>query len=169
MSTGLLILTIVHVAISLVAIGAGLAAAAGMIKSKICSKTTAVFLWMTVATSVTGFFFPIKGFTPALGFGIFSLILLPIAIAALYKKKLAGKWRVTYVITAMLSLYLNCFVLVVQSFMKAGGDFTNTKPPEGPIFGATQGAVLLLFIAWTILAAKRFRPAAVTAAEPVAV
>jgi hypothetical protein len=167
MSTGLLIFTLFHVAISLVGIVTGVAAAIGMATSRLWCRTTAAFLWATVATSVTGFLFPFNGFTPAIATGIVSMLILPFAIAALYKKKLAGKWRATYVITAMISLYLNCFVLVVQSFQKAVA-LDNRQPPSGPAFAAAQGFVLVLFVLWTILAVKRFRPVAVEA-EPVAV
>lgn len=155
--TGLQIFTLFHVIISLVGIVAGLIAAAGMTKSKACRKMTAIFLITTIATSVTGFMFPFKGFTPAIGTGIISMLALPIAVAAFYNKKLAGKWRVTYVVTAMFSLYLNCFVLVVQSFMKAVA-IDNTAPPSGPAFGAVQGAVLIGFIIWTVMNVKKFHP-----------
>src|SRR5262249_60001790 len=80
--------------------------------------TTALFLYTTALTSATGFLFPIHGFTPALGVGILACVILAVALFALYKEHLAGAWRWIYVIGTVASLYLNVFVLVVQSFVK---------------------------------------------------
>jgi hypothetical protein len=52
--------TIVHVAISLVAIISGFVVLFGMISDKRLDRWTASFLATTVATSVTGFGFPIN-------------------------------------------------------------------------------------------------------------
>ena len=73
---------------------------------------------MTILTSVTGFFFPIHGFTPALAVGAVSLVILLIALVALYGKHLSGAWRWIYVVTAVTALWFNVFVLIVQSFEK---------------------------------------------------
>ena len=78
--------------------------------------TTAIFLLTTALTSVTGFLFPIHGLTPALRVGILACVILAVALFALYKEHLVGAWRWIFVITAVASLYLNVFVLVVQSF-----------------------------------------------------
>ena len=110
--------TLLHVIISLVAIGSGLIVVGGMFASNRLHRTTALFLFTTVLTSVTGFLFPIHGFTPALGVGILSCVILAVALFALYREHLVGAWRWIYVITAIVSLYFNVFVLVVQSFMK---------------------------------------------------
>src|SRR5437764_6926179 len=110
--------TLLHVIITLVAIGSGLIVVGGMFASHKLPVTTALFLLTTVLTSVTGFLFPIQGFTPALGVGILSCVILAVALFALYKEHLVGAWRWIYVITAIISLYFNGFVLVVQSFMK---------------------------------------------------
>jgi hypothetical protein len=82
------------------------------------SKWTTLFLITTLATTVTGFLFPFNGFTPAIAAGILSLAILVLAIVALYKFRLSGSWRLAYVISAVLALYFNVFVLVVQSFLK---------------------------------------------------
>src|SRR3974377_1376957 len=110
--------TILHVVITLVAIGSGLIVVGGMFASHRLPVTTALFLFATALTSVTGFLFPIHGFTPALGVGILACVILAVALFALYKEQLAGAWRWIYVISAVASLYLNVFVLVAQSFMK---------------------------------------------------
>ncbi len=155
--------TILHVLISLIAIAAGLVVLYGMIRSQRTAGLTACFLATTVATTLTGFLFPITALTPALITGIFSSVVLAIALAALYGFKLAGQWRTFYVIAAVTSLYLNVFVLVVQSFLKVPS--LNALAPNGnePPFVIAQGAVLLAFVALGYLAVKRFRPARVPA------
>ena len=44
---------------------------------------------------------------------------LAIAILALYGYHLEGAWRWTYAASAVLALYLNIFVGIVQAFQKA--------------------------------------------------
>ena len=110
--------TLVHVGLSLIGILAGFVVVAGLLAAKQWDGWTALFLVSTVATSVTGFFFPIHGFTPALGVGIVSCLILVIALFAYYGKRLMGAWRWIYVVTAIAALYLNVFVLVVQSFVR---------------------------------------------------
>src|SRR5271170_5841716 len=109
--------TLVHVIISLVGIGSGFIVLYGLLTGKRLDGWTALFLATTVATSVTGFFFPVHHFLPSHGVGILSLMLFPIAIFALYSRRLAGSWRWIYVVTAMMAQYLNFFVLIVQSFL----------------------------------------------------
>jgi hypothetical protein len=120
--------------------------------------TTALFLFTTALTSVSGFLFPIHGFTPALDVGILACLILVVALLALYKERLVGAWRWIYAITAVASLYLNVFVLVVQSFAKVSAlnalAPTQTEPP----FAITQAAVLAIFILITIVAVVKFRP-----------
>jgi hypothetical protein len=159
--------TLFHVLISLIAIAAGLITAFAMLSSKPAPALTALFLWTTLATSVTGFFFPFHGFTPALAFGILSLLILAISFAALYKFRLAGAWRWLYVISALFALYLNCFVLVVQSFQKI--PILHDLAPTGaePPFAIAQLIVLVLFILLTTLATRRYHPALAQRATPL--
>ena len=151
--------TLLHVVLSLVGIVAGLVVAKGLLASNRMPGWTAVFLWTTVATTVTGFFFPFRGFTPALGTGIVSTLVLVPTLYALYRGRLVGKWRWIYVVGAMVSLYLNVFVLVVQAFLKVPTLHVLAPTQAEPPFGIAQGVVLLLFVALTILAVRRFRPA----------
>jgi len=120
--------------------------------------TTALFLFTTALTSVTGFLFPIHGFTPALGVGIVASVILVVALFALYKEHLVGAWRWIYVITAVVSLYLNVFVLVVQSFAKVSALSALAPTQTEPPFAITQAAVLAIFILITILAIVKFWP-----------
>src|SRR5437879_11945931 len=113
--------TVVHVAISLIAIVAGLVVMFGMLGSKSQPGLTAIFLLFTILTSATGFLIPpllSEKLLPSHMIGILSLVLLAIACVALYGMKLSGAWRSVYVVTAMTSLYLNIFVLIIQSFLK---------------------------------------------------
>ena len=153
------IYTILHTLISFVAIFTGLIVLFGMLASERLDGWTKWFLITTVLTSVTGFFFPFHGFTPAHGVGIMSLLVLAVAIFARYPRQLAGAWRWIYVVTAVIALYLNVFVGVVQAFLKVPAlhvmALTQTEPP----FKLTQLVVLALFIVLGIVAAMRFRPA----------
>src|SRR5271155_1111989 len=110
--------TFIHVVISLVAIVSGLVVTFGMIAATRMDKLTALFLITTVATSLTGFAFPNEHLTPGIIVGIISMVVLIIAILARYAMKLAGAWRWIYVMTSVIALYLNVFVLIVQSFQK---------------------------------------------------
>jgi hypothetical protein len=150
--------TLLHVIISLIAIGSGLIAVGGMLASHRLPFTTALFLFTTVLTSVTGFLFPIRGFTPGLGVGIVSCVLLMIALFAYYRKSLTGSWRWIYVVTAIAALYLNVFVVVVQSFMKVPALNALAPTQSEPPFVIAQAAVMAIFILIGIIAAARFRP-----------
>jgi hypothetical protein len=110
--------TLFHVAISLAGIVAGFIVFAGLIAKKRLDAWTAIFLGTTIATSVTGFLFPIKGITPGLVIGAISLVILTIAVYARYAMKMAGTWRKIYVVTSAVAFYLNFLVLIVQSFQK---------------------------------------------------
>jgi hypothetical protein len=148
--------TILHVIITLVAIGSGLIVVGGLFASNRLPVTTALFLLTTALTSLTGFLFPIHGFTPALGVGIVACVILAVALFALYQGHLVGAWRWTYVITAVVSLYLNVFVLVAQSFMKVSA--LNALAPTQTPFAVTQAAVLAIFILIALIAVIKFRP-----------
>jgi hypothetical protein len=150
--------TVLHVVITLVAIGSGLIVVGGMFASHKLPVTTALFLFTTALTSLTGFLFPIHGFTPALGVGIVACVILAVALFALYKEHLAGAWRWIYVITAVVSLYLNVFVLVVQSFVKVSALNALAPTQSEPPFAITQAVVLAIFILIALIAVVGFRP-----------
>src|ERR1700693_3899873 len=110
--------TTVHVIISLIGIVSGLVVMFGLLGSNRMAGVTALFLLTTILTSATGFLFPVEKLLPSHIIGILSLVLLAIACIALYGMKLAGAWRWIYAVTAMVSLYLNIFVLIIQGFLK---------------------------------------------------
>jgi hypothetical protein len=149
--------TKLHVVISLIGILSGLVVMFGLLAGLRLNRWTAVFLISTVATSVTGFFFPFHGLTPAIIVGIISLVLLAVAILARYARHLGGHWRWIYVVSAMIALYLNVFVLVVQLFQKVPALKAMTPTQSEPPFAVTQLVVLALFVLLTIIAAIRFR------------
>ncbi|MGA0601187.1 hypothetical protein ACO2Q3_10845 [Caulobacter sp. KR2-114] len=151
--------TLVHVLISLVGIGAGLVALVAMIAGKDLGGWTATFLATTVATSATGFLFHSKAIGPPHIVGAISLVVLLVALVALYGRHLAGRWRLAYVVTAVLALYFNCFVGVVQAFQKIA--FLNALAPKGtePPFAIAQGLLLVAAIAAGWLAVRNFHPA----------
>jgi len=151
--------TLFHVILSLVGIGSGLVVAVGMLAAKRLDGWTALFLATTVLTSVTGFLFHSAHFGPPHVIGLLSLLLLVLAILARYSYQMAGSWRWVYVATAMLSLYFNVFVGVVQAFQKL--PLLQPLAPTGtePPFAIAQGLVLVAFAVWTVFALKRFYPA----------
>jgi hypothetical protein len=163
-SVGLSVFTLFHVVISLAGILAGFVVVYGLITAKRLDGWTSVFLWTTVLTSVTGFFFPFHKLLPSHILGVLSLIVLAIAIFARYSRKLAGGWNRAYAISAVIALYLNVFVLVAQLFMKVPAlkalAPTQTEAP----FKVAQLVVLVLFVVLGILAAVRFRNAQLRAA-----
>lgn len=153
--------TLVHVALSLVGIFSGLIVLSGLLRAHPMNGWTLLFLVTTVATSVTGFFFPFKGITPAIMLGILSMIVLILAIMARYAFHLAGAWRWVYVVSAVIALYFNFFVLVVQSFLHIPALHVLAPKGSEPPFAIAQGIVFVLFLVAGILAVKRFRPASV--------
>jgi hypothetical protein len=158
MIMGMTAYTFVHVAISLAGIGTGLVVMYGLLTGMKLARWTAWFLATTVLTSLTGFGFPFHGFTPAIGTGILSMIVLVPAIYALYVRGLAGFWRWVYVIGATAALYLNVFVLVVQLFVKVPALTALAPTQSEPPFTGTQAAVLLVFVILGILNLRRFHP-----------
>ena len=149
--------TKLHVVISLIGILSGLVVLFGLLVGQKLNPWTALFLISTVATSVTGFFFPFHGMTPAILVGIISLVLLAGAIVAHYARHLEGHWRWIYVVCAMIALYLNVFVLVVQLFQKVPALKALAPTQSEPPFAVTQLVMLALFVLLTIIAAIRFR------------
>src|SRR6266480_7304376 len=151
------IYTMIHVLISLIGIFTGLIVLFGMLAGNGLDGWTKWFLMTTVATSVTGFFFPFHGFTPAIALGIMSLIVLAVAIFACYPRQLAGHWRWIYIVSAVIALYFNVFVGIVQAYEKIPAlkvlAPTQTEPP----FKLTQLVVLAIFVLLGIVATITFR------------
>src|SRR5437870_10581108 len=152
------IYTIIHTLISLVAIFTGFVVVFGMLAGKRLDGWTKWFLITAVGTTITGFFFPFHGFTPAIGLGIISLPFLALTIFARYPKHLAGPWRWIYVIGAVICLYFNLFVAVVQAFEKIPALHALAPTQSEPPFKLTHVVVLLVSVLLAIVAAIRFHP-----------
>jgi hypothetical protein len=152
--------TIIHVIISLIAIAAGFITVFGMLTGNRMASWTAIFLVMTVLTSVTGFGFPFDHVLPSHIVGAISLVVLAVALFAVYSKHLSGVWRWIYVVSAIIALWFNVFVLIVQSFMKIAALKALAPTQSEPPFQIAQGAALALFVVLAILAVRQFRPAA---------
>ena len=150
--------TIIHTLISLIAILTGFVVLFAMLASKRFDNWTKWFLITAVATTITGFFFPFHGFTPAIGLGIISLPFLALTIFARYSKRLAGLWRWIFAIGAVICLYFNLFVLVVQLFEKIPALHAMAPTQTEPPFKLTQLIVLLVSVLLAIVAVIRFHP-----------
>jgi hypothetical protein len=155
-------LTLTHVAITLIAIFSGFVVLAQMLKSSFSGGWTGVFLTTTLLTSVTGFVFfhPPHSPTPAQTLGAIALVVLVPTLVGLYLMHLRGVWRPVYVVGAVISLYLNVFVGIIQSIQKIPSpfQFAEGAPPGGPVFGALQAIALIAFVVLGWKAVKKFHP-----------
>ncbi len=149
-----------HTAISLLGIAAGAVAVGGMAAGRRLDGWIEVFLWATVATSFSGFFLPAEKLLPSHVLAALSLVVLAVALVAVYVRRLAGGWRVAFVLSAVAALYLNVFVLIVQSFQKVPALHALAPTQSEPPFAVAQAATLLAFVAIGVVANARFRPAA---------
>lgn len=155
---GMTPLTLLHVALSLVGIFTGLVAVLGMIVVRRLEAWTAAFLSTTALTSITGFFFPFHKVTPGIILGVLSLVVLAVAIPARYVKNMEGGWLRTYVISSMLALYFNVFVLIVQLFLKVPSLHALAPTGSEPPFLVSQVVVLVAFVILTVVAMLKFHP-----------
>jgi hypothetical protein len=146
-----------HVLVSLFAIAIGLWVLFGLITARRMPVATVLFLATTLITTLSGFLLPIKGFTPAVGTGIVSTLVLAVTLWARYGAKMQGRWRGAYVVGAVISLYLNVFVLVAQLFLKVPALKALAPTGTEPAFGVAQLVTLALFVGAGVLAWKRFR------------
>jgi hypothetical protein len=153
--------TLVHVVVSLAGIASGFVVMLGLLTGKRLDGWTAAFLATTVATSVTGFGFPFDHVLPSHVVGVISLVVLAVAILARYGGHLAVAWRWIYVVGAVVALYLNVFVLIVQAFLKVPALKALAPTQSEPPFLVAQLVVMALFLVLGTLAVKRFHPTGV--------
>ena len=152
------VFTTFHVVLSLIGIVSGLLMLFAMLGGRYAAGMVGLFLATTVATSVTGFLFPFTNFLPSHAVGIISLVFLAASLLALYGRRLAGIWRPVYVIGAVVALYLNVFVGVVQAFQKVPFLHELAPTQSEPPFAVAQTVVLVLFVLAGVLAVRRFHP-----------
>ena len=82
--------TLIHVFLSLIGVFAGLVVVGGLMAGVRFDRWIAFFFAATVLTNVSGFGFPFVKVLPSHVVGALSLVVLPVAIAALYWKRLDG-------------------------------------------------------------------------------
>ncbi len=155
---GLHIFTLIHAAISLLALLAGIPVVAALSHSRIATPWTSAFLVLAILASLTGFLFPIHGLTPALTTGIVACLVFAVVLMARYSLQLGGAGRWLYAVGMVISLYLLVFVAIAQAFQEIGllRDLAPTGK-EAP-FAIVQLVVLIGFAALAVRAARRFRP-----------
>jgi len=139
--------TAVHVVLSLVGIATGLVVLFGFLTQRWSTLWNTAFLVTTALTSATGFGFPFEHLLPSHIIGALSLAILALAAFARYARHLAGGWKRTYVVSAVVALYFNVFVLVVQAFLKVPSLHALAPTQTEPPFAIAQIAVLLIFTA----------------------
>jgi hypothetical protein len=154
--------TLIHVVISVLGIITGLVVVGGLLAGARLGGWTAVFLATTTLTSVTGFGFPFTKVSPPHIVGAVSIVVLAVCLAARYWKRLEGRWRAAYVITAVAALYLNVFVLVVQLFAKTPPLAQLAPTQQEAPFAVTQALVFALFVWLGWAALRSFRIEKVT-------
>ena len=159
MILGMSAILFVHVLLSLIGIVTGLVVLYGLLTANRMDGLTLVFLLTTAATTLTGFFLPFHTVTPAVMLGIISTLVLIPTFAGRYMFNMTGAWRWIYAGGAVLALYFNCFVWVVQALLKVPALHALAPAGAEPPFAITQGVVLLFFVVTGVLALKRFRPA----------
>jgi hypothetical protein len=156
----LAVFTFVHVVLSLLGIVSGFVVLFGLLRAKRLDGWTALFLITTVATSVTGFGFPFVRLMPSHILGILSLVVLALAILARYRRHLAGAWRWIYVVSAVIALYFNFFVLIAQLFMKVPALKALAPTQSEPPFLIAQVVALVMFVVFGIAGTIKFHPEA---------
>jgi len=157
--------TLFHTALSLVTIISGILVVKGLISSAGRQLWTVLFLVTAAATTITGFFFPFNGVTPAFILGIISIVPITLAFVARYRHRAVGAWRGTYAISAVVTLYFNCFVLVVQAFQKVPSLQALAPTQSEPPFQIAQLVTLILFIVAGVFSFKNFLPKKETVAS----
>jgi hypothetical protein len=156
--------TLFHVILSLLGIGSGLIVFYGLLTAKRFDTWSSLFLWTTLATSVTGFMFPFKEFLPSHAFGIISILLLAAAFPARYRYRLEGGWGRIYAVTSLIALYLNVFVLIVQSFLKIPILHAMAPTQSEPPFLIAQLVNLIIFSVLGVRAVSGLRRQPLSAA-----
>jgi hypothetical protein len=149
--------TLFHVFLSVAAMVAGVGMLLGFISRRDNNIWTSWYLITIAATVVTGFLFPFRGITPAIGVGILSAFLLIAAFAARYRFRAQGVWRIVFVVTAIAALYFDWFVFVVQAFQKIPALHVLAPNGNEPVFAIVQGALLFSFLIAGILSLKQFK------------
>ncbi|WP_201314588.1 hypothetical protein [Dyella sp. EPa41] len=157
MNTPLGWFTAFHTFLSLLAIGFGLWAVRDLMRGRMRSSAITVFLATAILTSVTGFFFPYHGPTPAIAVGVIALIVLGWTLYARRHANRPGFGGAQFPIGMVVSEYFLVFVLVAQIFAKAPALAALPPDLQKKFFGATQLVVLAIFVVVAIRTTRSFR------------
>lgn len=157
--------TILHTAISLVALVAGIALLLGMAGGRALPGLASFTILTLVLTSATGFGFPFVKFLPSHAFGILSLLVLAVTVWARWGKQLVGGWRTAYGASLAFAVYLDAFVAVVQAFLKVPALNAIAPTQQSPGFIVAQTVLLVVFVAlgFAVVRGLRRGPASATA------
>ena len=165
--SGLAAFTLFHTALSLVQLVSGIVVVIALVGSRNGGPWLWIYLVSAIATSVTGFGFPVDKFLPSHAFGIISLILLLLVILARYTFHLAGAWRWVYAVGLVITVYLDAFVAIVQAFLKIPALHALAPAGSEPPFAIAQGVLFVIFVVLAIMAARKFHPRSTLTAQGV--
>src|SRR5262245_37691544 len=163
--SGLAAFTWFHTALSLVQLVSGIIVVIALVGGRSGGALLWIYLVSAIATSVTGFGFPVDKFLPSHAFGIISLVLLLLVILARNAFHFAGAWRWIYAVGLVITVYLDAFVAVVQAFLKIPSLHALAPAGSEPPFAIAQGALFVIFVVLAIMAARGFRPEAAIVAQ----
>ncbi len=155
----LTILTAIHIAFSLLAIGSGAVVLSGLLTGKLFGKWALIFLKCSLITSVIGLFLPfhpLQGFTPTQTAFMLSVYAAGVATLAWRKYHLAGIWRSIFALAATIVLYLNSVAFLVQVFELVSHSRMPVFSRPGPTLMVAQILFMAFFVGLGIVAAKRF-------------
>lgn len=158
MLTYIVLITTFHTILSLIALGLGLPAIVILLGKNLSDGYTKWFLITAVATSVTGYFFPFHGVTPAIVVGGIALLSLAGVIAARYRFHYKSLWAWVYAGGIVLNVWLLVFVTIAQIFDKVpfAHDLAPTK--SEPPFAIAQLVALVFFVVLGIRTLRKFQP-----------
>ncbi|MBO9708040.1 MAG: hypothetical protein J7521_07500 [Caulobacter sp.] len=148
--------TLFHTALSLVAIVLGIPVVAALTRGA-PSAFTKSFILLAALTSITGFFFPFKGVTPAIVVGVIALIVLALVLIGGKRGAVSGGWRVTRSASLVASLWFLVFVAIAQSFAKIPALHALAPTQKEPPFGVAQLVVLAGFVVLGVAAGRKSR------------
>lgn len=150
-------LTVFHTALSFLALFLGLFVVVVLLGAGDKPRLVGWFLATAIITTLTGFLFPFHGFTPAIGVGIVSCVILAVGLIARYALHRRGGWRHADTLALILTEYLLVFVGIAQAFLKVPSLHalapTGTETP----FKVSQAVLLTVTVIVAILAIRRSR------------
>ena len=155
MNNGLGLFTAVHTSLSVIALLSGALTIRHLFRGSAESMSVYIFLVTAAATSVTGFYFPFHGMTPALGVGIVAVWVLAWTLFAQLLARQSAFWVVNFAVGLVVSEYLLVFVAIAQAFNKVPALHAMAPTLKEAPFGAAQFVVLVIFVLLAIVVARR--------------